>query len=134
MEKTLNITPVAPAQVFDHLGRVTLPKSDTTGGAESIAEMCRNAHTFAITDGAATVGAYALRIVEHDRARVAWVTAAQGDVLGVDLIASVVPVVEAQARHLGAGQMAINTRRRGLIKKMQRLGFEITGVTLRKKL
>jgi hypothetical protein len=134
MEKTLSIEPVEAEQVFNNLVRVTLKKSDTTGGAESVKEMCRNAKTFKVVSDGSTVGAYAVRVVNHDNLSVAWVTAAEGNMRGVKLLETVIPAIEAQAKELGAEQVSMNTKRRGMIKKLIVMGYEITGVTLRKKI
>jgi len=120
--------------VLSHLGRIDAPKSDTSVGAVTAAEMCRAGDTYAVEEGGAVVAAYNLQIAEHEAARVAWVMAAGGGRPGVDLTTTVMPAIEAQARSLGASQIALNTRRKGLIHKLQKLGFEVTSVTLRKKL
>lgn len=134
MEKTLNVQPVAPAQAFERLAITDGPRASTTGGAETVAEKCRHAYVFEVTDGERQVGAYAIRLIDHDRVRVAWITAAAGAVDGVDLPRTLWPAVLAQCQAMGAGQIAFNTRRRGLIRKAERLGFQLTAVTLRKSI
>ena len=57
---------------------------------------------------------------------------AAGGAPGVDLTKAIVPVIERQAA--GALQVAITTRRRGLVKKLVKQGYVVSGVTLRKRL
>lgn len=105
---------------------------DTTAGACTIEELCGGAECFILENDALPLGAYALKVAEHSGGRVVWLMAAGGEVRGVDLTAAIVPAIELQAA--GAAQVAITTKRRGLVKKLVRLGYEITGITLRKKL
>lgn len=113
-----------PAQAFD-----------TTAGAASIRELCQGATCYRVeTDQAEVVGAYALRMVRHEAGSVAWIQAGAGTLPAIDLTRSIVPAIEAQARAAGARQLAVTTRRNGLIRKLLRQGFEVSGITLRKNL
>ena len=134
METGLTLRRVDSARVLAHLGRINAPRSDTSAGVVSAEEICRDGDTYAVEEGGQPVAAYNLQVAEHERGRVAWVMAAGGGRAGVDLTRLVVPAIEAQARALGACQIALNTRRKGLIHKLQKLGFEVTSVTLRKNL
>ncbi len=130
----MNVLPVDPAKVSQHLGRMDVPRCDTSAGAVTSAQLCQEGFTFDVQSGGASVGAYNLQIEDAPGARVAWVTAFGGQLDGVDLTATVEPAIQAQARALGAQQIAMQTKRRGLIRKLQKLGYEVTGVTLRKRL
>jgi len=101
---------------------------DTTAGACSLEELCAGAECFLVEHDSRPVGAYALRVY----GKVVWLMAAGGNMRGVDLTAAIVPAIERQAA--GAGQVAVTTRRRGLVKKLVRQGYQITGITLRKKI
>lgn len=101
---------------------------DTTDGSCSIEDLCAGSECFLVESDCGPVGAYALKICGP----VVWLMAAGGKVRGIDLTAAIVPAIERQAA--GADQVAITTKRRGLVKKLLRQGYLITGVTLRKKL
>ena len=61
---------------------------------------------------------------------VAWVDALKGD--GADATAAVDAVLTAQAAGLDA--IALQTKRRGLVRKLQRHGYSVTGWVMRKEL
>lgn len=132
--ETLSVRPIEPARVADTLATATAPRCDTTAGAQSLAELCRRGIAFEVTAGGRRVGAYTLEMADHDAARVAWIMAAAGGMPGIDGVASLLPVIEAQAVLLGATQLGVVTRRAGLVKKLRRHGFAVTGVMLRKEL
>lgn len=117
-----------------HMLARAIERADTTGGACSIEDMCASAQAFEVRQDGQPVAAYALNTCEHSGGRVTWVAAAGGGAAGLDLTAQVMDTVIAQARSVQAGQLAITTRRRGLIKKLRALGFEVSGITLRKKI
>ncbi|CAN7305115.1 hypothetical protein [Acidovorax delafieldii] len=112
-----------------------MARGDTTGGAATLDDLCHGAPVFELRDETGRpIGAYVLAMRDHAAARVCWVMAAGGSAPGVDLTGQVLPCVERQARTFGAGQVAITTRRRGLKKKLEAQGYELTGWTFRKKL
>ena len=112
-----------------------MARGDTTDGAATLAELLQGAQAFALDgpDGKPAV-CYALRVVQHEKTRVLWVMAAAGRDENIDLTTTGLVTVERQARNVGASQVAITTRRRGLVKKLKTLGYEVTGYTLRKKI
>jgi len=115
------------------LARAFGPRTDTTGGLLTMAEACQGAECFMVEgEGGKIMAAYAVSVSQHSGGRVAWVCAAGSVARGPDLTASILPVIEQQAA--GAEQVAITTRRRGLVKKLVRQGYEITGITLRKRI
>lgn len=115
--------------MLEHAAR----RGDTTGGTATLEELCAGAQAFTAHDEAGRpVLAYVLAVRDHAAARVCWVQAAAGAAEGIDLTAAALPTIERQARTMGAGQVAITTRRRGLIKKLRAQGYTVTGVTLRK--
>lgn len=107
---------------------------DTTGGTATLADLCHNAQGFEISQDGRRVGAYSIRVQTHEQTRVAWVMAAAANAPGVDLTALVVPCIEYQAMELECSHVAVTTIRRGLVRKLQAQGYEITGITLRKKI
>lgn len=131
MEKSLTVCRASLDQARDILAPVLL-RGDTTGGACNLGDLCAGSDVFIGLDAGRPVFAYAMGIVNHEAARVAWIKAAAGAVPGADLTAQVLPFVERQAKGEGAAQVAITTRRRGLIKKLKAQGYAVTGVTLRK--
>lgn len=134
MEKTLNVEAVELCEVLDLLGQAGTVKTDTTQGAATVEELCAGALAFAVEANGERCAAYAIKVVKHQRESVAWVMAAGGAVPGVDLTATMIPAIEYQARELQADQVAITTRRRGLIHKLNAMGYTVAGITLRKKL
>lgn len=133
MAQTLTIAHKDAAQVAAHLACLQAPELDTSAGAERLADLTAG-HCFEVLAEGRPVGAYSLQTYEGEGARVAWVMAAAGTLPGVDLVASVLPAIEQQAQALGCNQLGVTTRRRGLIKKLQRHGFQVTGLMLRKKI
>lgn len=128
MEKVLTIRPAGFADVRGLLERAQ-QRGDHTGGALSIDDACAGAVTWAVENAAGVVVmAYAMRAAGG----ACWITAAGGDAPGVDLVRSVLPVMERQARAMGCAQMAVTTRRAGLVRKLKKNGFEQSAVTLRK--
>lgn len=110
-------------------------KYDTTAGLLSTDEMLDGSiyQTLQLGSGE-VVGAYALQLSQHQAGSVLWVVAAAANVPGQDLSPSIFGIIEQQARQVGAAQIACTTRRGGLVKKLLGMGFEISGITLRKKL
>lgn len=121
-------------EVLPLLQRAASPRADTTLGMQTLQDACSGAQAIAVDCDGQTVMAYALRPVQHDRGAVLWVMAAGGDLPGVNLTQTIIPVIERQARVYGARQVAITTRRRGLVAQLQGMGYEITGYTLRKNI
>lgn len=134
METKVNVHPADLHEVLELLDLAGSAKADTTLGAASVEELCREAITFAVEANGERCMAYAIKVVNHDDQRVAWVVAAGGKLKGVDLTATIIPAIEYQARELNAGQVAITTRRRGLIHKLSAMGYTVAGITLRKNI
>lgn len=134
METPLILVPLELAQAMPMLARAGTPRADTTGGTATIAELCQDGAAYGVKAAGQLVGAYCLKTVDHESARVVWVAAAGGHLPGRDLTAEVIPAMEVQALQLGADQLAITTRRRALIGKLLDMGWSVSGVTLRKNL
>ena len=94
----------------------------------------QGAQAFTLDNESGPVACYAVKIVEHEKCRVLWAMAGAGRLPGHDLTATGMQAMEHQARKVGAAQVAITTRRRGFVKKLEKLGYAVTGITLRKNL
>lgn len=126
----LTVTPAEFHEVASHLAAAV--KHDATAGSQGAADLAADAFLFkVVTEDGDIVAAYSMRIHQHEKQSVAWVVAAGGRLPGVDLLASLVPVIKGQARECGASQVALITRRQGLIKRMKKQGFAVTGVVMR---
>lgn len=110
-----------------------LARGDTSQGISSLGDLTRNALLCGVrnVETGDLVAAYAVRINRQEGGPVAWVTAAGGSA-DASLIDAILPEVEKQARADGCVQVAIETRRPGLVKKMKRAGFRPCSVVMRK--
>lgn len=133
MEKGLTFARSDMANVRAMLARA-IERGDTTGGAASVDDMAGGGQVYEVQQGGRQVAAYALSVADHAHARVVWVTAAAGTAPGVDLTAELLEQIYAQARSVHASQVAITTKRRGMLRKLRAQGFEVTGITLRKRI
>lgn len=113
------------------LARAVL-RGDTTAGAASLDEVCAGGRVFEGLHDGRTALVFVLAMRDHAAARVCWVQAAAGHAPGVDLTGAAMPMIEQHARSQGAGQVAVTTRRPGLVRKLKAAGYRVTGVTLRK--
>jgi len=102
---------------------------NTTAGAMSVAELVAGCDGFELHADTGRA-AYALR----QAGQTLWIMAAAGRAPGVDLTAAILHEVERVAIERGATQIAATTIRPGLVHKLQKAGFQITGITLRKNL
>lgn len=126
------VKPVEVAGILWLLETAT-KKADHTGGALNIRDLCNGAQGFAVfdeTEPHVLIMAYALKA----QGSTCWVVVASGGLEGCNLTATVMPAIEAQARAMGCTQLAVTTKRKGLIKKLSVHGFEPTAITLRKKI
>lgn len=134
---SLHVSPASFREVASYLKQAVGSKTDVTGGMESLEEILNNGPAiFRVSVGEvrADVGAYALQATDHSGGRVVWLSAAGGSLPGVDLTVAVLPFIESQARAMRGSQVAIVTRRRGLVKKLLRQGYRVSAITLRKPL
>lgn len=108
-------------------------KTDTSGGMVEAVECLDGANFFRVHADGEPVAYYALRLRVKKERREAEITLAHGRA-GFDLVAHVVPVIERQCRHCACDAVRVETRRAGLMKKLERAGFERASVILRKEL
>lgn len=93
---------------------------DTTGGCVDIDAIARNGKAFLIVSDGRPVLGYTLEI----EGRCVWITSAAGR-SAVDLTRLMHEVIAAQAD--GFECIQFETRRRGLVRKTQKLGYQIVG-------
>ncbi len=109
-------------------------KTDTTSGAVAACDVCGpNAQGFEVLQAGVVVGCYLLQVQQYTK-KVCWVLGAAGGALGHDMVAEVLPMIEAQAKAAGAEQVAFTSKRRGLEQKITASGFKETGRVYRKNL
>jgi len=106
---------------------------DVDGAGATVEDYCDGAAVFELLDGDRRVGAFSLEVREYSDGRCVRVLAAGGEP-GYDHCGAMLSFVERQAReHIHATSMGCETRRRGLVKRLQAEGFELAGYILRKK-
>lgn len=107
-------------------------RRDTTGGLGDMEACLSTATLFDVKLNGETVARYALEQVNQAHGVEVFIVAAAGGVPGCDLVASLVPYIAQQCAT--ADCLTINTRRRGLVKKLERQGWELSSYVMRKKL
>lgn len=105
---------------------------DTSGGLGSMADGLAGAALFEVVLNGETVGRYALRMREWANGHELAIVAAAGTLPGFDLVATVLPFVETQGR--GADRVTVRTRRRGLVRKLQKQGWSLDAYCMGKSL
>lgn len=78
------------------------------------------------------VARYALKTIDRAAGSEMYVVAAAGAVPGADLVAGILPFIETQCTSVDC--LTVNTRRRGLVKKLQRQGWTLDAYVMRKKI
>lgn len=107
---------------------------DTSAGMLTPEEATSGAVWQAVEHEGQQVGAYGLSLSQHERGAVLWVVACAADLPGQDLTPHILSIIEQQAQQVGAVQVAMTTIRRGAVKKLLHHGYEISGITLRKRI
>lgn len=97
-----------------------------------LAELVDGCALFELEHEGRTVGAFAFDVQEDGDGRVIHCTAAGGEP-GFDLAGEMVAFADSEAARIGAHAVVVQTRRRGLVRRLQRAGFhQVAGFTLRK--
>jgi len=78
------------------------------------------------------VARYALQQVTREKGVEVFIVGAAGSLPGVDLVAAITPYIAQQCA--AADCLTINTRRRGLVRKLEKQGWELSSYVMRKKL
>jgi hypothetical protein len=115
----------AYARAFDE-------RRDTTGGLGDMEACLRGAMLFDVKVQGRVVARYALRQVQRDKGVEVFIVAAAGGMQGVDMVQAVEPHIARQCEQ--ADRLTINTRRRGLVKKLTKQGWTLDSYVMRKKL
>jgi hypothetical protein len=106
-------------------------KTDTSGGMVHGVDCLANAQFFRVFDDGVPVAFYVLRARQGRAGIDAEITLAHGRA-GFDLVGAVLPLIERQCA--GCHQLRIETRRPGLMKKLERAGYQRASVILTKEL
>jgi hypothetical protein len=106
-------------------------KTDTSGGMVDGVDCLNDAQFFRVFDDGVPVAFYVLRARAGRAGIDAEITLAHGRA-GFDLVADVLPMIERQCA--GCHAMRIETRRAGLMKKLERAGYQRASVILTKEL
>jgi len=115
---------LARAVAFDCLG---------DGGAD-VAELAAGEAVFELVADGRVVGAFTLGVQQYSDGRLIRCGAAGGEP-GHDLTAAMVEFAEREARgRIGARALVCETKRRGLVRRLERQGFRVAGFILRKDL
>lgn len=127
---------VEPGQL-DDAARAAYAKAfdarrDTTGGMGDMEACLRRSQLFDVKVAGQVVARYALEQVRADKGVEVWVTALAGNLPGVDLVRGLSPYIERQCA--AADCLTMQTRRPGLVKKLEREGWELSAYIMRKKL
>lgn len=107
-------------------------KRDTTGGLGDMESCLAGAMLFEVRFGGQVVARYALQQVTRDKGVEVFIVGAAGGLPGVDLVQTITPYIEQQCAE--ADRLTINTRRRGLVRKLQKQGWTLDSYVMRKKL
>lgn len=132
MEARLNARTITAEAARPYLENAA--RFDTSGGLLTPEEVAGGAIWQALERDGRKIGAYALSLTQHERGSVLWLVAAAANQPGRDLSPHILSIVEQQAEQVGARQVAVTTIRPGAIKKLLEHGYEVTGITLRKKI
>lgn len=105
---------------------------DTGGDTGTLADMIGGCTVFELVDVDKVVGAFAAQIHNYSDGRQISVTAA-GGLPGYDLVGAMDAWATLQASGpIGAKALTCTTRRKGLIKRLQRAGYQVAGYVMRK--
>ncbi|MDN3923313.1 hypothetical protein [Roseateles violae] len=110
---------IARAERFDVLG----------GGC--VADLVQGCALFDVMDAAGPRASFALRVDQFQGARVLTVTAAGGD-SAAGCVAAMVAFAEREAQRIGATVLTCETRRRGLVRVLERHGYRVAGFVMKK--
>lgn len=106
-------------------------KTDTSGGLVDAADCLAGAHFFRVHADGEPVAFYVLRLRARGAKRVAEIALAHGRA-SFDLVEHVLPMIERQCA--GCSTLRIETRRPGLMKKLESAGYQRASVILTKEL
>lgn len=107
---------------------------EVTGGG-SVADLVKGCALFDVIDEGRAVAAFAVRVDAFESGREVSVTAAGGEASSDGATEAIAEWCESQARdRIGARVLTCQTRRRGLVRRLERQGYRITGYVLTKEI
>jgi len=106
---------------------------DTGGPAPQVGDLVKGCDVFGLFDGEQLVGAFAARQLRYSDGLQICINAA-GGLPGYDLTGAMDDWAHMQARDLGASSLTCTTRRPGLVRMLERRGYQVAGTVLRKDL
>lgn len=134
MEKTLDVFPCDVAEVLPFLVELTRPKTDTSAGLATVQDLCGKSQAFKVLSDGKTIAAYTVEPLEFDRGVDLLITSLAGRLDHIDLTKTMDRVLTAQAQQIGARQLSMLTKRRGLIRKLAAQGWQVAAVKMVKKI
>ena len=102
---------------------------DVTGGNATPADLVHGHALFEAMEAGRVVGAFSLGVDQYSDGRLLRCGAAAGEP-GHDLVGAMVTFAELEARRIGARAMLCETRRPGLVRRLQGKGFQIAGFVM----
>lgn len=126
----IDLTPITPFEAARHLQSVNCWELEA--GLDDLAGLLSQGPCFRVDGPAGMLGAYGLRIEHWPGGVVGWVIAGAGRVPGQIAARDFLPVVERQLA--GCDLVAVQTRRLGLIRRLEAAGYHVAGHTLVKRL
>lgn len=127
------VTDAVRDEVAAAFGASMLAKVDTSAGMVEAVDCLAAGEFFRVYVDGVPVLFYVIELREGRAGREAEITLAHGRA-DVDLVDAVLPLIERQAKAAGCQRMRIETRRAGLMKKLERVGYAKASVILRKEL
>lgn len=108
-------------------------RTDTSDGMLDAADCLGGGTFFRVLDDGEPVAFYVLRLRVRGERREAEIVLAHGRA-GFDLVAHVLPLIERQCAMVGCASVRVQTRRGGLVRKLENSGYSRASVVLRKEL
>lgn len=120
---------------LDDFAAIKRPKAETTLELQALTEQLAGCQVFDVLMDGALVGRYALKVNRWAFGTEADLRAAVGRLPGVNLTATLLPIIErAQLRAAGINAVKIETRRKVLVGRLLAQGYELCSYTLRKRI
>ncbi len=119
----------SPDEARATLACLASEKTDTGGGKYSLDSIMERGQCFVVEGEGGIVAAYVLQAQGPEL----WVMAAAGAESGACLTAEMAGQIEARAKAHGFASVGFQTKRRGLVRKAEKLGYEVAGYIMRKK-
>jgi hypothetical protein len=115
-------------------GLAQSPKTDTSGGISSVSDFIGDGVSFLLTEqDGKPLAAFSVLKIQREHGCALEVCAAQHLGGRIDLTGTVLPEIERQFGH-GCDVVNIYTRRPGLMRKLEKAGYEPVATIMQKKL